>query len=78
VPNRIDRRTLEGRQLVEELEQLGEEVAPALTNRPPMSAVLRQANQLQHLPLRSRRTSRFAPLWSRTCVTSISSRPFLG
>jgi chromosome partitioning protein len=33
VPNRIDRRTLEGRQLVEELEQFGEEVAPALTNR---------------------------------------------
>ena len=29
---------------------------------PPMSAVLRQANQLQHKPLRSRRTSRFA-LW---------------
>ena len=33
MPNRIDRRTLEGRQLVEELEQFGEEVAPALTNR---------------------------------------------
>ena len=33
VPNQIDRRTLEGRQLVEELEQFGEEVAPALTNR---------------------------------------------
>jgi chromosome partitioning protein len=33
VPNRIDRRTLEGRQLVEELEQLDEEVAPAPTKR---------------------------------------------
>jgi hypothetical protein len=43
VPNQIDRRTLEGRQLVEELEQFGEEVAPPPPIGPPMSAALRQA-----------------------------------
>jgi chromosome partitioning protein len=33
VPNRVDRRTLEGIQLTEELESLGEEVAPAIGSR---------------------------------------------
>lgn len=33
VPNRIDRRTLEGRQLVEELRQFNETVAPAIASR---------------------------------------------
>ena len=33
VPNRVDRRTLEGRQLVEEMEGYGEIVAPAIGNR---------------------------------------------
>jgi chromosome partitioning protein len=33
VPNRVDRRTLEGRQLIEELEQFGELIAPPLGNR---------------------------------------------
>jgi chromosome partitioning protein len=33
VPNRVDRRTLEGRQLVEEMEEYGETVAPAIGNR---------------------------------------------
>jgi chromosome partitioning protein len=33
VPNRVDRRTLEGRQLVEELQQFGEFIAPELGNR---------------------------------------------
>jgi chromosome partitioning protein len=32
-PNRVDRRTLEGRQLVEELEEFGEIVAPPIGNR---------------------------------------------
>jgi chromosome partitioning protein len=33
VPNRVDRRTLEGRQLVEEMAEYGEIVAPAIGNR---------------------------------------------
>lgn len=33
VPNRIDRRTLEGRQLVEELRQFNENVAPPIASR---------------------------------------------
>ncbi|RXH10111.1 ParA family protein [Bradyrhizobium guangzhouense] len=33
VPNRVDRRTLEGVQLTEELETLGEELAPAIGSR---------------------------------------------
>jgi len=33
VPNRIDRRTLEGRQLVEELGSFGETVSPPISNR---------------------------------------------
>jgi chromosome partitioning protein len=33
VPNRVDRRTLEGRQLVEELKTFGEPVGPAIANR---------------------------------------------
>jgi chromosome partitioning protein len=33
VPNRVDRRTLEGRQLVEEMEEYGEIIAPAIGNR---------------------------------------------
>jgi chromosome partitioning protein len=33
VPNRVDRRTLEGRQLVEEMEEFGEIVAPPIGNR---------------------------------------------
>ena len=33
VPNRVDRRTLEGQQLVEELHSLGEEVAPSIGHR---------------------------------------------
>jgi chromosome partitioning protein len=33
VPNRVDRRTLEGRQLVEEMEEYGEIVAPPIGNR---------------------------------------------
>jgi chromosome partitioning protein len=33
VPNRIDRRTLEGRQLVEELQTFGEVVGPPISNR---------------------------------------------
>jgi len=33
VPNRIDRRTLEGRQLVEEMERFGETVAPPIGSR---------------------------------------------
>jgi chromosome partitioning protein len=33
VPNRVDRRTLEGRQLVEELQEFGEIVAPPIGNR---------------------------------------------
>jgi chromosome partitioning protein len=33
VPNRVDRRTLEGRQLVEEMEDYGETIAPAIGNR---------------------------------------------
>lgn len=33
VPNRVDRRTLEGQQLVEELEELGEPVAPPIGKR---------------------------------------------
>jgi chromosome partitioning protein len=32
-PNRVDRRTLEGQQLIEELESLGETVGPAVGNR---------------------------------------------
>jgi chromosome partitioning protein len=33
VPNRVDRRTLEGRQLVEEMEEYGEIIAPPIGNR---------------------------------------------
>ncbi len=33
VPNRIDRRTLEGRQLVEEMQDYGETIAPPIGNR---------------------------------------------
>ena len=33
VPNRVDRRTLEGQQLIEELQPLGEEVAHSIGNR---------------------------------------------
>jgi chromosome partitioning protein len=33
VPNRLDRRTLEGRQLVEEMEEYGEIIAPPIGNR---------------------------------------------
>jgi chromosome partitioning protein len=33
VPNRVDMRTLEGRQLEDELRQLGEAVGPAIGNR---------------------------------------------
>jgi chromosome partitioning protein len=33
VPNRVDRRTLEGRQLVEELQTFGEPVGPPIANR---------------------------------------------
>ncbi len=33
VPNRVDKRTLEGRQLVEEMEEYGEIVAPPIGNR---------------------------------------------
>jgi chromosome partitioning protein len=33
VPNRLDRRTLEGRQMVEELSEFGEIVAPAIASR---------------------------------------------
>ena len=33
VPNRVDRRSLEGRQLVDELQQFEENIAPAITNR---------------------------------------------
>lgn len=33
IPNRVDRRTLEGRQLVEELREFGETVSPAIANR---------------------------------------------
>jgi chromosome partitioning protein len=33
VPNRVDRRTLEGQQLVEEMEDYGEIIAPPIGNR---------------------------------------------
>jgi chromosome partitioning protein len=71
VPNRIDRRWRAVSSLKSWSSLAKRSPLPSPIG-PPMYAALRQANRLQHLPLRSRRTSRFAPwptLWKRTCVT---------
>ena len=65
VPNRVDRRTLEGQQLVDELTAFGEYVSPPIGDRAPSSAPSRPAFRFPPGPeRRPKAKSGPSPIWS--------------